>query len=470
MRSINAAELRIVNEINDIRLGSNNKTLVIEGWGFISNAQHFDNYNTHDYTLHFKSKTHELDAKGISKPISHTDTMFYVGSPYCKEKEFNKNSIDCNHRYDNIGFSFIVPLNKLKMNETYTVSLSIYGISSRQTMTTEVYFPSKETITLQNGHDHYIIDSQLHDVGAKILYDHVLVRQGIGKTGKLLEVKSSCSTDPKPYYKYNTHFKTIFDKKLFNNTTYYQLKGNASGCEQNKTRIVEGNNYSPLWIASNFIEHTGKPLTIITKEINHAPIISVLDHPTLYADEDFDLWKGVSAYDKEDGDLTNKIKILENTYEPKPGSYTIKYSVTDSFNTTAYATKNVTVLRRNYPPVIEAHDITLKQYAPYNPYLYARAYDQDKKDISYLLRNLSDVDTSKLGNQNQCYSVTDSYRLSSEKCVTVTIVENSSNFRFIQKQRVFYKEDVPKIWEEKMEIMMDEIDNEIIYDEISLFK
>ena len=47
--------------------------------------------------------------------------------------------------------------------------------------------------------------------------------------------------------------------------------------------------------------------------------------------ESFDPLKDVTAYDEEDGDLTESIEVVENTVDTsKVGEYLVKYSVSDS--------------------------------------------------------------------------------------------------------------------------------------------
>lgn len=63
--------------------------------------------------------------------------------------------------------------------------------------------------------------------------------------------------------------------------------------------------------------------------LNEAPTIDVTDKEITVGDK-FDPKEGVTAKDKEDGNLTDKIEILKNTVDPsKPGVYEVTYKVTD---------------------------------------------------------------------------------------------------------------------------------------------
>ena len=77
--------------------------------------------------------------------------------------------------------------------------------------------------------------------------------------------------------------------------------------------------------------------------LNEAPTIDVTDKEITVGDK-FDPKDGVTAKDKEDGNLTDKIEILKNTVDPsKPGVYEVTYKVTDSKGASCTKTIKVTV-------------------------------------------------------------------------------------------------------------------------------
>lgn len=80
-----------------------------------------------------------------------------------------------------------------------------------------------------------------------------------------------------------------------------------------------------------------------TTPVNQPPVINAKDQ-TLTVGDKFDPMKGVTATDKEDGDLTDKIVITKNTVDTsKAGKYTINYEVTDNGGTRVRKTIVVTV-------------------------------------------------------------------------------------------------------------------------------
>lgn len=84
--------------------------------------------------------------------------------------------------------------------------------------------------------------------------------------------------------------------------------------------------------------------------LNEAPTIDVTDKEITVGDK-FDPKDDVTAKDKEDGNLTDKIEILKNTVNPsKPGVYEVTYKVTDSKGASCTKTIKVTVKEKAPAP------------------------------------------------------------------------------------------------------------------------
>lgn len=87
-----------------------------------------------------------------------------------------------------------------------------------------------------------------------------------------------------------------------------------------------------------------------TEPLNEAPTIDVTDKEITVGDK-FDPKEGVTAKDKEDGNLTDKIEILKNTVDSsKPGVYEVTYKVTDSKGASCTKTIKVTVKEKAPAP------------------------------------------------------------------------------------------------------------------------
>ena len=77
------------------------------------------------------------------------------------------------------------------------------------------------------------------------------------------------------------------------------------------------------------------------EELNAIPTINASDK-TLTVGDTFNPLEGVTASDKEDGDITEKVEVLSNDVDTsKAGTYTVIYKVTDSKG--ASSTKTITV-------------------------------------------------------------------------------------------------------------------------------
>lgn len=81
---------------------------------------------------------------------------------------------------------------------------------------------------------------------------------------------------------------------------------------------------------------------VITVQDNNAPTIKVEKSVTLDYQSEFDALAGVTANDKEDGDLTEKVKVVSNNVDTtKVGEYEVVYEVEDAYG--LKTTETVTV-------------------------------------------------------------------------------------------------------------------------------
>ena len=109
----------------------------------------------------------------------------------------------------------------------------------------------------------------------------------------------------------------------------------------------------------NVVEGIKVKLTVYMKwvDLNQVPVINAEDK-TLIVGDSFDPMDGVTASDAEDGDLTNKIEIAENTVDTsKAGLYSVTYKVSDKDGATMQKSINVTVKEKAVPPTtVEQND------------------------------------------------------------------------------------------------------------------
>ena len=156
---------------------------------------------------------------------------------------------------------------------------------------------------------------------------------------------------------------------------------------------------------------------------NILPVINIEDKE-LYVNEEFDALKDVTANDNEDGDLTNKIIITENTVNNKvAGTYKVTYKVVDSSNGETTKTIKVTVLENN-APVINASNRTLYVGDKFNELENVTATDKEDGDLTHKIIVLENtVNTNAQGTYKVSYQVTDSRNKTTTKDITVTIKE-----------------------------------------------
>ena len=208
-------------------------------------------------------------------------------------------------------------------------------------------------------------------------------------TGSVLyTMKNSRTGDP--VYDFTAN---IVDKVNNNGTEFYKIYTDLSK-EQEKYGYV---------LASQF------------NVSNSQPVINANDVEIKVGDN-YNYMNGVSAFDRENGDLTSKI-TYEGYVDPnKEGVYGVTYSVVDNSNFHASKKINVKVVN-NDTPVIEAADKEILQFSEFNYLDGVSAHNNNGNlEVSYE----GDVDTSKVGEYKVTYKT-----LNVSKTITIKVIENS---------------------------------------------
>ncbi|SUO04055.1 collagen-binding surface protein [Faecalicoccus pleomorphus] len=172
--------------------------------------------------------------------------------------------------------------------------------------------------------------------------------------------------------------------------------------------------------------------------LNQIPTIDAKDQ-VLTVNDSFDPMQGVSAHDEEEGDLTEKVEVIENNVPTdenkkttKEGSYTVTYRVSDSQGASSIKTITVVVNpvmeELNHIPYITAEDQVLTIGDPLNLFYHVSAMDDEDGDLTgsvKLVKSTVPVDengnTIKVGAYTVIYSVSDSQGASSTKTVSVVV-------------------------------------------------
>jgi chitinase len=92
--------------------------------------------------------------------------------------------------------------------------------------------------------------------------------------------------------------------------------------------------------------------------VDTKPILSGVMDATITVGDKFNALAGITASDKEDGDLTAKIKVTGTVDTTIAGKYELTYSVTDSGNNTTTAKRVVTVKEKEQPTLPGVPPIT----------------------------------------------------------------------------------------------------------------
>ncbi len=156
---------------------------------------------------------------------------------------------------------------------------------------------------------------------------------------------------------------------------------------------------------------------------------------TLKVGDTFDPLKNVTASDFEDGPITlTQENIIENDVDTsKAGIYHVTYKVTDSEGKSRRKVITVTVEGStdipNTAPIISANDVTLNVGDTFDLLKDVTATDKEDGTITLTKDNViaNDVDTSKAGTYHVTYKVTDKNGASTEKTITVTVKEKTTN-------------------------------------------
>ncbi len=434
-------------EILDAQLTES--TVTLSGWAFINDTQHFRNATDHSIQLEFISIQDTFIINTDLTNISMTSSNQDMSLSFCKENIYNTSS--CNYYFENVGFQVTIPLDQFKKGIKYSTNIIVLANNSKKYLKTPLYYPIENPISIMKGDYQYSITSKLYDTNFRVIETPIYARKGPTKTGTIWKYGTNCSSTHANnlYFKFGSVFTNILERYMALNQTYYRVNATLDICMDLRRRIVEGTVLSPVWISGMFVEYSGSPLELNSVLINTPPTLIVQDIEILEGKQ-INLLDYAKSYDNEDGDLTNQIVILASNYLNRPGVYQATYYIEDKYGYFAKKTINITVLGvYNDPPMISAVDKTILQYSKFEYFDEVFATDKEDGDLSYKLKAINSIDTYILGNQNLCYSVSDSKGASTLKCITITVFNYSEyvkHFRFISKNNTFYKESIPNEW------------------------
>ncbi|MED2040557.1 M4 family metallopeptidase [Bacillus wiedmannii] len=169
-------------------------------------------------------------------------------------------------------------------------------------------------------------------------------------------------------------------------------------------------------------------------EANQVPELTVPPTITLRVGDTFDPMSNIKAVDKEDGDLTNKVKHKGDVDTSKPGTYIVDYSVVDSQGGNATATQTVIVERNEEaldlnPTLTVPTATTIHIGDSFDPMAKVLAIDKEDGNLTSKVKVKGEVNTSKSGIYVLTYTVTNSkgHEGTAKQTVTVKVREEVEN-------------------------------------------
>ncbi|WP_454052893.1 glycosyl hydrolase family 18 protein [Clostridium sp. Marseille-Q7071] len=164
-------------------------------------------------------------------------------------------------------------------------------------------------------------------------------------------------------------------------------------------------------------------------DVNTKPTLKGVSNKTITVDDNFNPMAGITAYDKEDGDLTSKILVKGTVDTTKVGTYKLVYSVTDSKNETTTEECTITVKAKdvNTKPTLKGvSNKTITVDDNFNPMAGITAHDKEDGDLTSKILVKGTVDTTKVGTYKLAYSVTDSQNETTTEECTITVKAKES--------------------------------------------
>lgn len=155
------------------------------------------------------------------------------------------------------------------------------------------------------------------------------------------------------------------------------------------------------------------------------PVFSGVSDVRVHHGSSFDPYAGVTASDKEDGDLTNSITVEGSVDVNTVGTYVLVYSVKDSDNNETKQSRTVVVYSL-VPEFEGVTDTTIQLGDAFDPMAGVKATDAEDGDLTDQVRVEGSVDVNVLGVYDLVYRVTDSANQTTTAQRSVVVSDGSS--------------------------------------------
>ncbi|GAB7223666.1 DUF5011 domain-containing protein [Vibrio owensii] len=155
------------------------------------------------------------------------------------------------------------------------------------------------------------------------------------------------------------------------------------------------------------------------------PVFRGISDVRVHHGSSFDPYAGVTASDKEDGDLTNSITVEGSVDVNTVGTYVLVYSVKDSDNNETKQSRTVVVYSL-VPEFEGVTDTTIQLGDAFDPMAGVKATDAEDGDLTDQVRVEGSVDVNVLGVYDLVYRVTDSANQTTTAQRSVIVSDGSS--------------------------------------------
>ena len=140
---------------------------------------------------------------------------------------------------------------------------------------------------------------------------------------------------------------------------------------------------------------------------NQKPVLSGMVNQTVNVGESFDPMAGVTAFDKEDGDLTSSIKVTGTVDTSETGTYELTYTVEDSTGAKAEGNRVITVMKEEEraPEFQGISDTTIFEGDAFDPMADVTATDAKGNDLTSEITVEGEVNVGEPGRYELTYKV-----------------------------------------------------------------
>ena len=154
----------------------------------------------------------------------------------------------------------------------------------------------------------------------------------------------------------------------------------------------------------------------------YKPVINGVENKIIRVGTTFNANEGVTATDKEDGDLTSKIQVTGTVDTSTANEYTLTYSVTDKDNNTTTVTRVIKVVNDNKPIINGATNKNIEIGKVFNPKDGVTASDLEDGNLTDSIVITGTVDVTIEGEYTLTYSVTDKDNNTTTVTRVITVV------------------------------------------------